>query len=59
MKDELAELLVEKLGPIRERILELESDHSYVNQVLKKGADRAKSIATLNLDGIMRLMGIS
>lgn len=59
LKDELAELLVEKLGPIRERILELESDHSYVNQVLKKGADRAKSIATLNLDGIMRLMGIS
>ena len=58
LKDELAELLVEKLGPIHERILVLESDSGYVDQVLKDGADKAKSIATENLDSIMRLMGI-
>ena len=58
LKDELAELLVEKLQPICERIHELESDPGYVDQVLTEGADKAKSIATKNLDDIMRLMGI-
>ncbi len=58
LKDELAELLVEKLGPINERILELESDPGFVDQVLRDGADKAKIIATENLDNVMRLMGI-
>ena len=58
MKDELAELLVEKLWPICQRISELEGEPGYIDQVLKDGADKAKSIATENLDGIMRLMGL-
>lgn len=58
LKNELAELLVDKLRPICDRILELESDPGYVDQVLKDGADKAKSIATENLDSIMRLMGV-
>ena len=58
LKDELAELLVEKLQPICQRISELEGEPGYIDQVLKDGADKAKSIATENLDGIMRLMGL-
>ena len=58
LKDELAELLVEKLRPICERTIELEGEPGYIDQVLKDGADKAKSIATENLDSIMRLMGL-
>ena len=58
LKDELAELLVEKLRPVCQRISELEEEPGYIDQVLKDGADKAKSIATENLDSIMRLMGL-
>jgi tryptophanyl-tRNA synthetase len=58
LKDELAELLVDKLQPICDRILELEGEPGYIDQVLRDGADKAKPIAIENLDSIMRLMGL-
>ena len=58
LKDELGELLVEKLGPIHEEILRLEKDPGYVDQVLKEGADKAKSLAEENLKSIMKRIGV-
>lgn len=58
LKEELGELLVEKLGPICERIHRLERDSGYVEGVLKEGADKAKALAEQNLKSIMKLMGI-
>ena len=58
LKDELGELLVEKLGPIRERIDELDKEGGYVEQVLRKGADKAKELAEQNLKSLMKLMGV-
>lgn len=58
LKDELGELLVEKLGPIREEILRLEKDTGHVDQVLREGADKAKRLAEENLKSIMKHMGV-
>ena len=58
LKEELGELLVEKLGPIQERILKLENDPVYVDQVLREGTDKAKALAEENLDNIRKLVGL-
>ncbi len=59
LKEELAEILVDKLGPIRERIEQLESDEGYVDDVLTRGAERARAIAEDNISTITRLVGLS
>ena len=59
MKNDLGELLVEKLGPISERIHRLESDVGYVDEVLREGVEKAKALAEENLKSIMNLMGVA
>ena len=45
LKREVAEIVVESLRPIQERIQEFKKDSSYVMEVLKNGANRAREIA--------------
>lgn len=59
LKEKLAEILVDTLGPIRERIEQLERDDAYVEEVLRKGAERAGAIAEENMATINKLLGIS
>ena len=59
MKNDLGELVVEKLGPISEKIHRLENDVGYVDGVLREGAEKAKSLAEENLKSIMNLMGVA
>ena len=58
LKDELAEVLIEKLSPIRGEMSRLESDPGHVDEVLKEGAKRARTIAEANLTEIKKLLGI-
>lgn len=58
LKDELAEVLIDKLAPIRAKIEQLEFDHAYVDDVLRDGAEKARSIAEENLSTISKLIGI-
>ena len=57
-KRELAELLVERLAPIRKKVEELEADSSYVDSVLKEGAEKAGLIARENLTQVKKRMGL-
>lgn len=59
MKNDLSEVVVEKLGPISENIHRLERDIGYVDQVLREGADKARTLAEENMKGIMKLMGVA
>ncbi len=45
LKREVAEIVIESLRPIQERIQQLKNDRSYVMDVLKDGAFRAREIA--------------
>jgi len=57
-KENLAKLLIEKLKPFRERKEELEKDSSFIDRILKKGAEKAGKIAQENMDKIKKRMGL-
>ena len=57
LKRDLADILVEKLGPIREEVIRLQNDQSYLNQVLQNGAERARTVAQENIQTIHKMLG--
>ncbi len=57
-KENLAELLIKKLKPFRERKKELEKDPSSIEKILKEGAEKAKDIAEENMKEIKEKMGL-
>ena len=58
LKTDLSDCLVETVGPVRDRAVELLADSGYVEEVLKVGADKAGEIAQENLDAIYRTIGL-
>jgi len=57
-KKSLAELLIEKLEPIREKRKELQKKPGYVNDVLEKGANKAREIAERKMEEVRKKMGL-
>lgn len=57
-KKSLADLLIEKLKPIREKRKELQKKPEYVNMILEKGADRAREIAEKKMIEVREKMGL-
>ncbi len=57
LKNEVAEVVVEALRPMRQRYLELISDPEELDRMLALGAGRAAAIATPKMDEIKRKMG--
>jgi len=58
LKDELAELIVEKLKPLRERYNELTGEEGYLDQMLARGAERAEEYADKKMAQVMKHMGL-
>ena len=58
LKDELAEVLIEELCPIQEKIAQLEGNMDYVEGVIKEGTERATAIAEENLNEIKKIFGM-
>ena len=57
-KKRLAELLVDYFRPFRQKRAELEKNPDYVRQVLRKGAERAKSVASQTLAEVRKAVGL-
>ena len=57
-KPALADLAVATLGPIRDRITRLQSEHEAIGQALAKGAARATAIAAPTLLAAQRAVGL-
>ena len=57
-KPALADLAVAILGPIRDRITRLQSEHEAIGQALAKGAARANAIAAPTLLAAQRAVGL-
>jgi tryptophanyl-tRNA synthetase len=57
-KTEVGEALVELLGPVRERYVELRRDEEGIEGVLAAGAARARSIAQDTMAEVREVMGI-
>lgn len=58
LKVATAELVVETLSPIREKMNELLNDKAYLNKILKKGADSAQIVAQNTLDQVYDAIGL-
>ena len=58
LKQELGDLLVEKLAPIRERYMEIKRDKKYLSKVLYEGAQKAREICAPILKKAKKAMGL-
>lgn len=58
LKKDTAEAVVEVLRPVRARHRELCADSSYVEDVLRRGADRARAMARPTVDAAYRAIGL-
>jgi tryptophanyl-tRNA synthetase len=56
-KTELAELMVAKIGPIRDEMSRLMSDAAGIDRLLHEGTERAEAIATPILKEVKRIVG--
>jgi tryptophanyl-tRNA synthetase len=57
-KTALADLLIEKLAPIRVEMLRLSADDAFVDAVLADGAERARRLARPNMDAVKDILGL-
>lgn len=58
LKTAVAESLVEVLGPLHSRILELREDTGYVVRALSEGADKARAVASQTLRSAQVAVGL-
>jgi len=54
----LADLLIEKLKPLREKKEELKNNPAYVNSVLERGAGQARKRAEKTMAEVRKKMGL-
>ena len=59
LKNELAEVIINELAPIRQEINRLQGSRDYVLQVLRDGGDRARELAQPSLQEVKEVLGIS
>ena len=59
MKKQLAEDIVNFCKPIRERILDLSKQDSYIEQVMKSGAEKARANARKTIHDVREIIGFS
>lgn len=57
-KEALAQLLIEKLIPLKNEIERLKLDPGYIQQVLKDGNEKASLLANKNLNELYKLYGL-
>jgi tryptophanyl-tRNA synthetase len=57
-KNALAELLVESLAPIRQRIVEYQSDRTELDRILAHGRDRAREITVPKMQRVREVTGL-
>ena len=58
-KKELLEIIWTYFEPFRKRREELAQNLDYVHEVLRKGADKARAIASVTLDKVRRNVGLA
>ena len=56
-KKKLAELIITVLSPIREKMIDLLKDQSYLHKILKDGTEKATEIATKSIKEIKNVIG--
>jgi tryptophanyl-tRNA synthetase len=58
-KQELAEVVVEQLTPIQQRLAQLSADPAELKRILERGRDRAREIAVPKMEQVREATGIA
>lgn len=58
LKDALAQAIYEELKPFQEKRKEIEKNKTYIDRVIKEGAERARAIASQTLKEVKKGMGL-
>jgi tryptophanyl-tRNA synthetase len=58
LKVETAEIVVQELGPIRDKMQDLVAQKDYLDMILKRGADRARQRAQKTLAQVYERLGL-
>ena len=58
LKERLSEVLIETICPVGKKLKELTSDKTYLEEVLKKGKEKASKKAEENLKKIREIVGL-
>lgn len=58
LKDNLAEAIFQELKPIQKKRKEISQNQSYVNQIITKGAEKAKAFASKTLNEVKEKIGL-
>jgi tryptophanyl-tRNA synthetase len=58
MKKELAEVVIEGIRPVQERFSEITAESSYIEKVVKEGADKARPMADKKLTDVRKKVGL-
>ncbi len=58
LKEELSEAIYEELKPLQEKRIELESNPSFVDQVITEGAEKARKVAKETVKEVKEKMGL-
>ena len=56
-KNNLAELVVEKISPISDEMKKIQRDNKFIDEVLKDGSEKANSIASKKMDQMRKIVG--
>lgn len=56
-KEELADLVISIISPIREKMNSLLQDQTYLQEILKKGAEKATEITNSNIEEVKSIIG--
>jgi len=56
-KEKLAELVVEKISPISVEINKLQKDITFIDKILKEGANKADLIASKKVEEMKKIIG--
>lgn len=58
LKKQLAEDIIAFTTPLKEKIMELESNPTYIEEIAQYGAEKARKSARVTLDGVQEIMGL-
>ena len=56
-KDQLTELLIDKIIPIGKKIKDLLKDEKYLDEILNKGAEKADKLASKKIEEMKTIVG--
>ncbi len=58
LKADLAELVIQTLRPVREKYEDLMKNRDYLDELLKSGAKKSRTRASINLDSVYKTVGL-